>query len=428
MSDLFLRLLDLQQHILAAQRPIDTAFLAVNMVHVVLPYRQAVLWTADEGTVALSGAAVVESGAPYVLWLGQVMKSLAPLTAPRSLRAHDLGPDLAEAWADWLPEHAVLLPMAGDILLYAREDAFTEQETALLAHIAALVRTSRRALQPTTTLRERFRITDRRRAAFIAGGIFLVAIFPVSGSVLAPADAVPANPVMVRAPLEGVIDHVSVQPNAQVVMGQELFALDDTHLAGKLDVARQQWATADAEYRQAAQAMVFDAKAKVQAAILSGKVEESAAEVRLLESQLGRITVKSPRAGVAVFDDVSEWIGKPVVVGERVMAVADETDTEVEAWVSAADVGEARPGAPLTLFLNTLPLSPIRATVRSVAYEASARPDNTIAHRVRATLADGEAKPRLGLKGTARIDGAKVPLAWWLFRKPLGTIRQYLGF
>ena len=90
-------------------------------------------------------------------------------------------------------------------------------------------------------------------------------------------------------------------------------------------------------------------------------------------------------------------------------------------------MGEVRPGGKLTLFLNTNPLSPVHAVVRTVAYDSTARPDASIAHRVRATLAEGEAKPRLGLKGTARIDGDTVPLVWWLVRRPLGTIRQFVG-
>lgn len=227
-------------------------------------------------------------------------------------------------------------------------------------------------------------------------------------------------------PLDGVVDKVLVRPNDAVTEGQILFALDATTISGRLDVARQTQATAEAEYRQAAQAMVFDAKAKAQVAILAGKAEEKAAEVRLLENQLARIEAKAPRPGIAVFDDAADWIGRPVVVGEKVMAVADETDTEIEAWVSVVDVGEVRVDGTLTFFLNTDPLSPVKAKVRSVAYEANARPDSTIAHRVRASLTSPQ-KPRLGLKGTARIDGDTVPLVWWFFRRPLATIRQFVG-
>jgi multidrug resistance efflux pump len=425
-SEILLRLLDLESRILAAARPIETAFLAVDLAFSLLPYRQAVLWSEAGGVVALSGAATIEEGSPYVLWLGQVFRALGGQSG--AITAADLPPALAEQWADWLPAHALILPLDGEALLYARDDLFTDQEIALLSHLAALVKMSRRALAPRNTLSTRIKALNTRKTRILAAAALGIALFPVTGSVLAPADAVPAHPVIVRAPLDGVVDHIAVQPNDAVAEGQALFALDATALTGKLDVARQQHSTAEAEYRQAAQAMVFDAKAKAQVAILSGKAEEKAAEVRLLESQLARIAVKSPRAGIAVFDDPTDWIGKPVAVGEKVMAVADEADTEIEAWVAVADIGEVQARAKLTLFLNTAPLSPIHATVRSVAYEASARPDATIVHRVRAQLAEGEARPRLGTKGTARIDGESVPLVWWLFRKPLSTVRQFVGF
>ena len=424
MSAFFLALIDLEQRILAAGRPVEIAFLAVDLAHSLIPYRQAALWSRSSGVAALSGVATVEGGSPYVLWLEQVLRKLSDRDGPAAITASDLPAALAESWSDWLPAHAVILPMGGEMLLYARDDVFADNEIALLAHLAALVRVSRQALAPKKLA---LQLPKGRRAWGLAAAGAVLAVFPITGSVLAPADAVPAHPVMVRAPLDGVVERIVVQPNDRVVEGQKLFELDPTALSGRLDVARQQWGTAEAEYRQAAQAMVFDAKAKAQVAILAGKAEEKAAEVRLLEGQLARISVKAPRAGIAVFDDPTDWIGKPVAVGEKVMAVADETDTEVEAWVAAADMGEVQAGAKLTLFLNTAPLSPVSATVRTIAYEASARPDATIAHRVRANLAEGEAKPRLGLKGTARIDGDRVPLIWWLFRKPLATVRQFLG-
>lgn len=424
MNETFLRLFDLESGILKASRPIEVAFLAVDMAFALVPYRQAALWSGSSGVAALSGVATIEGSSPYVQWLGQVFRTFSGRDDPVAITASDLPAALAESWGDWLPCHALVLPMAGEALLYARDEPFAADDVALLAHLAALVRVSRQALAPK---RLKIGLPRGRRAWGLAAAGLLAALFPITGSVLAPADALPAHPVMVRAPLDGVVERIVVQPNDRIAEGQKLFELDSTALSGRLDVARQQWATAEAEYRQAAQAMVFDAKAKAQAAILAGKAEEKAAEVRLLESQLARISVKAPRAGIAIFDDPSDWIGRPVAVGEKVMSIAEETDTEVEAWVAAADMGEVRAGARLTLFLNTQPLSPLRATVRTVAYEAAARPDATIAHRIRASLNEGEARPRLGLKGTARIDGDRVPLIWWLFRKPLSTIRQFVG-
>lgn len=424
MSDPLLSWLALEHRILKARRTVEVDFAALNLAQTVISYRQAALWSATGGVLALSGAAQVEQGAPYVLWLGQVFRAV-DLSGPRLLGADDLPPAIRGQWDEWLPPHVVLLPAGDAVLLFARDEPFSTEEVALLERLADLAGLARTALTP-----KRLRLPlPKRRAKWALAVVILVLLFPVTGSVLAPAESVPAHPVVIRAPLDGVVDGVRVQPNQPVAIDDVLFSLDATTLTGRLDVARQQQATAEAEYRQAAQAMVFDAKAKAQVAILIGKAAEKAAEVKLLEGQLARITVKAPKAGIVLFDDVSDWIGRPVAVGERVMAVADETDTEVEAWVSVADVGEVRVGGSMTLFLNTAPLSPRKATVRSIAYEASARPDATIAHRVRATLAaDGGDRPRLGLKGTARIDGDSVPLVWWAFRRPLATIRQFIGF
>lgn len=421
MNDALLRLLDLEQRLLGAQRSVEVAFLAVNMAHALVPYRQAVLGRLRGELVALSGVTTVPEATPYGLWLGRLFRHLAATPAARPLTALDLPPALAEGWADWLPAQALFLPLGDEALLYARDEPFSPPEIALLTHLAAVVRAARRSVaRPQRSI---------SRARLLLGGVvgLGIALLPVTESVLAPADAVPAHPVVVRAPLEGVVDHVAVAPNESVQEGQVLFQLDATTLTGALDVARQQLGTAQAEHRQAAQAMVFDAKAKAQVPLLQGKAEEKAAEVRLLESQLARITARAPRAGVAVFDDPSEWVGKPVVVGEKVMAVADPEDTEVEAWVAVTDVGWVRPGARLTLFLNTSPLSPLRARVTSIAYEAVVRPDASVAHRVRARLEDAEIRPRLGLKGTARIEGETVPLVWWVLRKPITTLRQGLG-
>ena len=35
--------------------------------------------------------------------------------------------------------------------------------------------------------------------------------------------------------------------------------------------------------------------------------------------------------------------------------------------------------------------------------------------------------PRLGLRGTARIQGESVSIAYWLARRPLSVIRQFIG-
>ena len=63
----------------------------------------------------------------------------------------------------------------------------------------------------------------------------------------------------VKLPLEGVIDTFHVQPNEKVSAGQALFGFDEALIQSKLEVSRQTQATAEAEYRQAAQQALTEA-------------------------------------------------------------------------------------------------------------------------------------------------------------------------
>jgi hypothetical protein len=51
----------------------------------------------------------------------------------------------------------------------------------------------------------------------------------------------------------------------------------------------------------------------------------------------------------------------------------------------------------------------------------------TYAYRLRATVTSKNSNQRIGLKGTAKVSGHYVPLAYWIFRKPLAVARQFLG-
>lgn len=157
-----------------------------------------------------------------------------------------------------------------------------------------------------------------------------------------------------------------------------------------------------------------------------GKIEERRAEVALVTEQLTRSRVAAPQEGVVLMDDASEWIGKPVSVGERILRIAALDDREVEVWLPLADAIVLAPGAEVTLYLNANPLSPLRAQLRYMAHDAQPRPDGQFAYRVRATLVE-DTDHRVGLKGTAKLNGGWVPLGYWMVRRPWAALRGYLG-
>ena len=65
--------------------------------------------------------------------------------------------------------------------------------------------------------------------------------------------------------------------------------------------------------------------------------------------------------------------------------------------------------------------------MRQTSYEAEVSPDDILAFRLKASFGEGTALPRIGLKGTAKIYGNRVPLFYYLMRRPISAVRQTLG-
>lgn len=440
-------LLELARRARGASSSAELSFMAVNDSHQLAPYRQAALWLAGHGLVALSGVVQLEANAPYAQWLQRVCRFLhAADGAPRALTSGDLPDAEGDEWVEWLPAYGLWLPLLGKQgpaggMLLARDTPWQPHEIALLAEWIDLWHHAWQALQTPhrwswrslpQALRRQFTATrgkpwwKQRRNHWIAAAA-IVLLFPVRLTVLAPGELVPADPAVIRAPLDGVVASFAVKPNQPVRANQLLFSFDPSVLAGRLEVARQSLATAEAEYRQSAQLAVSDAKYKGQLALLTGKIEERRAEADYLQGQLERAGVTAPRDGIALFDDPSEWLGKPVVTGERIMRIAQPNDMEVEAWLAVGDAIPIQEGSALSLYLNATPLFPVAATVRYMAHDAVQRADGSYAYRVRARL-DGGTDHRVGLKGTAKLRAGWVPLCYWMLRRPLAAIRQFIGW
>jgi hypothetical protein len=418
--------------------PAELAFMAVNDSHALVPYRQAVLWFASRGVTALSGVVQAEANVPYVQWLERACAALHRQPgAARPVTATDLPEAEAADWADWLPAHGLCVPLAGTdgLVLFARDAAWQEQETVVLAEWLDTWRHAwqglhrgpqrgwggwRRFFSPVG------RAWWRGRWPMWAALAAVVLLVPVRLTVLAPGELVPSDPAVIRAPFDGVVAGFLVKPNDTVKTGQPLFTFDEATLVSRLEVARQALATAEAEYRQASQQALADTKYKAQLVVLSGKIEERRAEVVYLQGQLERSRVVSPRDGIALFDDPTEWVGKPVQTGERILRVAAADQVEVEAWLAVDDAIPLESGTPVTLYLNASPFSPVDARLRYVAHDAVARPDGTYAYRVRARL-EGRPEHRIGLKGTVKLTGGWVPIGYWVLRRPVAAVRQFVG-
>jgi len=429
-------LLQIQERAREAENIQELGFVAANETRALVSFRQAIVWNARKGVSTLSGVAILEKDAPYIQWLQKFLaRFCANLSETQGIKVSDLSKKDAAGWAQWLPPEAIILPLEtrnGKLLgaiLFVREAAWTQGEVNLLEYVAKTVQHAWEALGGKPRGNISIVTSLMRKFLFV---VFLAAVgivlsLPIPLTVLAPAEIVPVKPEIVRAPLDGVMDQIFVTSNQKIAPGTPLFSLDATTITNKLLIAKNALLTTQAVHRQTTLRAVGDLKAKARLTILEGKITEHQAEIEYLSTILKRVHMVSDKSGMIILDDATAWSGRPVSLGEKILMIADETNVEIEAWLSVGDAIRLVQGAPVTVFLDANPLEPLKAELDYLAYEATARPDGSLAYRIRASLAEMPNGTLVGLRGMARISGQDVSLAYWLFRRPIAIIRGTFG-
>jgi hypothetical protein len=114
-------------------------------------------------------------------------------------------------------------------------------------------------------------------------------------------------------------------------------------------------------------------------------------------------------------------------MGERILMIADPEQVELEVQLPIADAIKLELGTEVQFFLNVDPVNPVSASLYYSAYQAEVTPDDMLAYRLKATFTPTTKLPRIGLKGTAKVFGEKVPLIYYILRRPLATLRLWIG-
>lgn len=425
--------------LVAAGSAAEAAFVAVNRLGEVLPFRLAVLLQPDPvrhaRVAAVSHLYEVDENAPFAQWLGRMVRHhgdrrLALLTAA------DVPADLAAEWGEWLPEQVALCRLqtpAGALtgwLVVGFEEVPDEGAQAMLqlaAHQVALVLGTWQNRRWLTLARVRGAFT-RKVQIGVAAAVLLAALLPVRLSALAPAEVTPLVPAAIAAPTEGVLARFHVAPNTLVKAGDLIASMDDTVLRNRHAVALKGLEIARAEFARAGGKAFGDDQSRADLLTLKARVDEKQAEVAYTEDLLQRIQLRAPAAGLVIYTSPDEWIGRSLVTGERIASVADPARAGLTLHLAAEDAISVAAGADVRFFQNVAPLSALDARLTQVGYEAEQTVDAGLAYVLRAEFTPGTELPRLGLRGTAKVYGSYVPLGYYLLRRPLGALRRLVGF
>lgn len=213
-------LLQLEQEARRARTTDQLSFIMVNRTMMLLPATTIFFWYGMAGArarlVRASGITELNVNAPFNQWTAQVIGQLASRddrNQARPVAATDLEkmvsdqwPQQAPPWGLWCPLVTIYGATTGGLWLL-RDQPWLEKEVALAQRLGETFAHAWMALDNKGLAR---RTGDRkfmllRQGPLLALAALFAGMLPLDISVLAPSVVVARNPLVVSAPMDGVV-------------------------------------------------------------------------------------------------------------------------------------------------------------------------------------------------------------------------------
>jgi multidrug efflux pump subunit AcrA (membrane-fusion protein) len=253
-------------------------------------------------------------------------------------------------------------------------------------------------------------------------GFALFAIF-VEGPyrVEAPFAFEPIQQQVIPAPFDGYLADVFVEPGKQVEGGKTVLAtLDTIELRLRLGSAK---AERLAYLKQASAAAAEDKTAEQQ--IAQAQADRIAAQVDLLEHQIGQATIVSPITGIVVAGDLKRQIGAPFKTGDVLFQVAPLEALRGELSVAEGEIPDVELGQEGELAPTGFPERRIRFVVERINPMSEVIERQNV-FKVRVRLVDPPLQMLPGMEGLAKIDVGPRPYGWIWTRTLVNWVRMKL--
>jgi len=433
-------LLEIEAEAREAQTLLDLHYIIANQTPKLTKARQVFVFRCRSlkkmQLVAITGLASVDHTVPLIHLLER-------LTQERSCRKKDMAGQvfdtlhLSEEFNDLkktYPFHAmcwqVFTNRHGDTIggmLLARENEWSQADLIVAGRLKGAFQHAWAALKDGTRFKGPSRLIRPWPWLLVIGCLLAMAI-PVPMATLSPMEIIPADPFIVAAPIDGVIKKIEIEPNARVAKGDLLVSFENTAMKNQLELAEREVLVASARLKQATQLAFSDQRGRHDLGIARAQLALKTAERDYARDLAGHTRIMAERAGIAIFSNKNDLMGKPMVIGERIMQIANPDNVKVRINIPVGDSLILKEGAAVTLYLDQSPLDPVKATIIQADFEAKKNATRTLSYKAVATIDKNDRPlPRLGVRGTAQIFGDKVSLGFYLFRKPISTLRQWIG-
>ena len=427
---------------LQSQSRQDLIFRILNNTIALTPYDRAVLWGLEgrrPKLLGVSGRSDVNRRSPAAVQWRRLVRRLAEPGSSHLLSAESFR-DGEKEWAAltaktpglsvlWTPLSVGGKTVAGLWLERWSARPWTASEKDLMdslmaGHGIAWERCVRHASWP-GRLRPRLTLLRALPIALILAYVLLAVRIRLR--VAAPCEVLPKDPLVVTAPLDGVVEKVAVEPGMRVESGHVLFLYDKRVPLQTHKIAEQQVGIRKSQLARAQLQAFRDEDARSQIPILQNRLEQERARLKLAEHDVAQLEVKATIAGVVMLDDPNEWRGRPVAIGQRVMMLVDPKKTKLRIWVPESDNVDFNWDTSVKVFLNVRPERGFQAGLSYVSRHVAISPQRVPSFVAEAEWPQASSEMRIGLKGTAILYGDEVCVGYWLIRKPWATLRGWAG-
>jgi HlyD family secretion protein len=375
--------------------------------------------------VGASSLAVIDRSAPLI---HAIEKAVTGSDAPLDLIATEVSddPSIADypfpAWR-WQPlTDGAGLVYAG--LLLTRHEPMREAEGVRLDRISETISHSWQALTGGRPVR-RLPLLGTWSKRALALALVVGAVFPVRITALAPVEVVPARPFVVSAPYPGVIARIDVAPNAMVAAGQPVLTFEDIKVRNDLQQALQKVQVARARIDRATSAAFGKAEEARDIATMKAEYDVALAEYNYARDLMGKAQVVAPVSGMALYSDRRDWEGRAVNTGDPIVQIADPKAVSYRIDLPAKEQMTLEDKGDVTIWLDAQPLTALEGTIEQASYLARPTAEGVLAFAVAAKPKG--TPPRIGSRGTAKLYGERVPFIYALFKRPIASLRQFLG-
>lgn len=225
------------------------------------------------------------------------------------------------------------------------------------------------------------------------------------------------------APFEGYIEKVNVRAGDPVKAGSALVEMDKSEL--ELQHAELS-ATVE---RYLAEAQLARSEATLaEMHIAASKAEETRAELKKVQFNLGLATVKAPVDSYVVEGDLRERIGAPVTKGEALLKLSKLEGMFAELRISEKDIPRVGPGTKGEAVFTSRP--ELHFPIELTEIEPLAVAEESGNMLVARTRFSGEAPDwwRPGMSGVAKLDCGERSLLWIFTHRAVDYLRMRFWF